>query len=174
PDGLTNTINYDATFTTQIGEVIDPYGRRTTLSYDSTGHLTNITDTTALKSAFLYDSSGNITNLHTPYGDTGFSVGQVTSGERIQRRSAEITRTDGSKELYVYRDTFGDLPNFYPETVYPSNAPMFKAGAPVNTINDAMTNRNSFYWGALQYPQISLAARTNLDNLTTNDLKYAR
>src|SRR5207247_1350264 len=109
PDGQTSSISYDATYPYQVSQVTDPYGRSGIFSYDSNGILTNITDAASIKSRFRYDGGGMITNLHTPYGDTGFQFTQqaATNGPKtVTLRSADITRPDGSKELFVYRDWF--------------------------------------------------------------------
>ena len=51
----------------QLTEIDDPYGRKTTLSYDNlSGILTNITDAAGLSSSFQYDAATTSTNVNLP------------------------------------------------------------------------------------------------------------
>ena len=51
----------------QLTEIDDPYGRKTTLTYDNlSGILTNITDAAGLSSSFQYDAATTSTNVNLP------------------------------------------------------------------------------------------------------------
>jgi RHS repeat-associated protein len=185
PDGHTNSLSYtNADFPAQITGVTDPFNRTCTLQYDSSGSLTNIIDAAGLSSGFRYDEHGWITNLTTPYGTTRFQFAE-SSFEGVQlggtniNRSVLVIQPDGGKHLFVYRDnsscldasgTTPYLPSAYSGSQVPSNTPVGVAeGCSLDNVN--MFNRNSFYWGPLQYSALST---TNMYSFTTNDYNRAR
>jgi RHS repeat-associated protein len=171
-DGRTNTISYafaSAYSTNLISQVTDPFGRTTVLAYDSDGNLTNVTDTATNSSAFAYDTHGWVTNLTTPYGATSFSITDTNTvaGYYPNGRSIQITRPDGSQELYLYLDNIPGLSSSYGAAQFPSTSPFFD-----NTLNNAWLDHfDSFHWGPRQFANLST---TNLSALTTNDLLKAR
>ncbi|HVU27304.1 MAG TPA: hypothetical protein VHG71_06155, partial [Verrucomicrobiae bacterium] len=67
-DGRTNTITYatnNAYSTNLITKVTDPFGRSTTLSYNTNGDLTNIVDVMTNSTSFNYDTNDWVTNMTT-------------------------------------------------------------------------------------------------------------
>src|SRR5207244_11998331 len=109
-DGKTNIVRYNTTFTSQISEVENPYGVKATLSYDSSGRLTNIVNVGSLASGLVYDPQGLPTNSISPYGTTRFKTTTNAfapynlGGTNQVNRSVEITYPELSKELFLYRD----------------------------------------------------------------------
>ena len=110
-DGRTSTIVYDATYTKQIREVDDPYGRKAYFGYDGSGRLNTITNVGGLNSSFSYDAQGLITNLTTAYGSTSFAAttnqfgaAEYLGGTNQVNRSLLVTLPDGNKQLFLYRD----------------------------------------------------------------------
>ena len=168
-DGRINTIYYATNNpynTNLISQVKDPFGRSCTLSYDTNGVLTNITDVGGISSSFLYDTNFNwVTNLTTPYGTTSFAITDTTGANIAPNgRSVQVTEPDGGTELYLYQDnepgiaaTYSTVPNTTPFT---------------NTLDNADLNlRDSFHWGRLQYAALST---TNISAFTSNDFLKAR
>lgn len=162
-DGRTNSVYYVNSHpysTNLIDHVVDPFGRTTYLSYDNSGHLTNITDVAGIASAFGY-ANDLVTNLTTPYGKTIFETTTATNA-----RSVRITEPDGGHELYLYQDSTPGMPASYSSGQIPSTASF------ANTFDtSALDTRNSYYWGSRQYAALST---TNIASFTTNDFFKAR
>ena len=96
PDGLTNIVRYQSTnFPSFITEVENPYHRKATLKYDSSGNLTSIVDMISFT-----NSRGLITNMSTPYGNTAFQT-TTNSGSQAVYRSVLVTEPNGSRQLYL-------------------------------------------------------------------------
>ena len=101
PDGLTNIVRYQSTnFPSFITEVENPYHRKATLKYDSSGNLTSIVDMISFTNSFQYNSQGLITNMSTPYGNTAFQT-TTNSGSQAVYRSVLVTEPNGSRQLYL-------------------------------------------------------------------------
>ena len=65
PDLRTNFFRYTATNNTQLAEIDDPYGRKTTLAYYGDGTVSQIADAVGLTNSFTYQASqliGTVTN----------------------------------------------------------------------------------------------------------------
>jgi len=180
PDGLTNTVRYqDTNFPYYISEVENPYGRKATLKYDSTGNLTNITDMIGFTNSFQYDSQGLITNMTTPYGTTTFQATTNSSGSQIVNRSILVTEPNGSRQLYLYRVQADQLNPTNSTALIPDSYPLPDTTPFSNTLETSgLGTRDSFYWGRQQYAALSANFRTNtplsFNNLTTNDYNLAR
>ncbi|MGV9560233.1 RHS repeat-associated core domain-containing protein [Streptomyces sp. NPDC003522] len=112
----------------RVDAVTDPYGRRTELSYDSTGHVTSsidlagttharatgtvvydgpydqpgsITDTLGHTTRFTYDANGNLTKITDPEGrESAFTY---NSAGQVK------TATDAAQAVTTYTYTDGDL-----------------------------------------------------------------
>ena len=67
----------------RITSVTDPYGRVSTLTYQSNGRLASTTDTIGIQSKFIYDSSLELTTLSTPYGDTKFDTLNIGTSRQV-------------------------------------------------------------------------------------------
>ena len=145
-DGRTNLIYYVAAnsySTNLIGQVVDPFGRTNFLAYDSSGHLTNITDVAGNSTALYYDTNDWATNMITPYGTNSFAITD-TGGANVapNGRSVLVTQPDGSHELYLYQDSAAGVTNAYPTNQVPGTSPY------TNTFDNSDLNlRNSFHWG---------------------------
>ena len=177
--GLTNSFTYATNHpysSNLIAGVTDPYGRSASLAYDSSGHLTNITDALGLASSFAYDSQGWMTNLTTPYGTTSFALASYwAGGESPLSREATVTHPDGAKELYLYRDDWTGLVDIMTND-FPSSTTM-----PTDAYNSLLEQspswrsyRNSAYWNRYQYQYLSSATQTNVANVTSNEVRFAR
>jgi len=173
-DGRATTITYwtnaNSFSANLIGRVTDPFGRTTTLSYDSSGRLTNIADVADLSSGFVYDAKELITNTVTPYGATSFKLVDVTTNVP-NGRAIEVTLPNNSKELYLYKDNAPGIPASFSTNQIPRSSPY------TNTFeNSSLDTHNTFHWGRLQYGLLSTnyTATGDINNLTTNDFLLAR
>jgi len=185
-EGRTNLITYGTgSLSARITRVTDPYGRSVTFGYDGSARLTSITNATGLVDTFSYDAAGFITNMVTVYGTNSFkattnSYGGVNLGGTNQvNRSIAVTKPDGSKELFIYRDQSTKLNpsssvNLIP-TSYSTNEVPNTAGLANTFDNSYQDARNTFHWNALQYSLLSAGFKSNpvFDNLTTNDYNLA-
>src|SRR5262249_45115729 len=114
---------------------------------------------------FAYDLVARtwITNMVTPYGSTGFRFGgadagrsTVETGLNQVNRFVEVTLPSGGKELHLYRKDCSGFISL-PYSPVPKPAPLS------DTLDNVdQQNRNSFYWGALQYPHLSTTDPTSL------------
>jgi RHS repeat-associated protein len=171
-DGRTNTVTYgDPGHQYLITSVTDPFGRSVTLSYNSGGLLTNITDVAQLTNGFTYTSTNVwMTKMITPYGTNAFRFTGFTTSTNLDGRSVEITEPDGSKQLYVYRNGLtSSFPNAYTNQV--PNTTNANFSLTNNFDNTAMYDRNSFHWGREQYEFLSTNYLNsgNISNLTSSD-----
>lgn len=164
-DGRATTINYTISnpySTNLIQQVTDPFGRSVTLLYDGFGRLTNITDVAGLTSSFRYDTNNWITNLTTPYGTTSFAITDSGGNLAPDGRSILVTEPNGSHELYLYSASNAVPSSYTPPTTTPF----------ANTFDATqLEDRNSFYWGRLQYGNLST---TNPALFTTADFFKGR
>jgi YD repeat-containing protein len=160
-----------------IARVVDPFGRQTTLEYDSLGHVTNVVDVGGLTNVFKYDSAGWMTNLITPYGTNVFELSGNTNywgtnapdGEI--NRYARITEPNGtSKHLYVYRDLSSWLPSILwedgPIDLPELTTSLWDFSYPLY--------RNSFYWNHRQYAAISEDGKADFSQMLNSDYGLAR
>jgi len=166
-DGLTNTISYvtsNAYSTNLISQITDPFGRTNTLSYDNSGHLTNITDVVGISSSITYVGDLPIA-LTTPYGTNRFSFTDEDSSSSPSGRSVLITEPDGSRQLYLYKDNATNVPSSY--STLPSVSPFQHDFGNY----DSMALRNTFHWGPRQYSALST---NNVAFFSGNDFLKAR
>jgi RHS repeat-associated protein len=179
PDGLTNIVRYqDSNFPYYISEVENPYGRKATLKYDSSGNLTNIVDMINFTNSFQYNSQGLITNMTTPYGATTFQT-TTNSTSEAPNRSVLVTEPNGAHQLYLYRAAADQLNPTNNTPLIPDSYPLPDTTPFSNTFETSgLGTRDSFYWGRQQYAALSASFRTNtplnFNNLTTNDYNLAR
>lgn len=133
--GQATTLSYShATDSLKITRVTDPFGRFAEFQYDSSGRLTNITDVIGIKSRFIYEGAGDfIQALVTPYGTTSF-----TRGSSGSTRWLETLHPDGSKE----RVEFNQGSNLG----VPFSEPVSQVPQGINTFNQWLYARNTFYW----------------------------
>lgn len=165
-DGRTNFIYYatnSAYSTNLISQVVDPYGRTTSLAYDDYGHLTNIIDVEGISSSFTYDENDLVTSLTTPYGTTGFNI--VDPADTSSGRSVLVIQPDGGHQLYLYEDSPPGFLNSYPAGQIPNTSPF------ANTLDTDLNHHDSFYWGPRQYAALST---TNISAFTANDFLKAQ
>jgi RHS repeat-associated protein len=164
-DGRTNLISYNSTnpySTNLISQVVDPFGRSASLTYDVNGRLTGITDAQGLSSSVAYGTSDTVASITTPYGTTSFSVNDPPSPDG---RSVLVTQPDGGHQLYLYKENAAGVPWTY-TTGVPGTLPFS------NTLeNTEMTLRNTFHWGPKQYTALST---TNIASFSANDFAKAR
>jgi RHS repeat-associated protein len=142
--GRSTTFQYGLTgFPLLITKIIDPFGRFSKLTYDTSGRLSSITDPIGITSMFTYGSATEtnfITQLTTPYGTSKFSDtlnpnDPVTTG--LVERSLALTDPLGYVDfLYVYLNpSVTGTP--YSEGVAPTG---------MNLFNQYLYFRNTYYW----------------------------
>ncbi len=129
----------------QVQTVTDPFHRSCTLSYNSSGELSQITDMDNMSSSFTYsvDGSNFISSMTTPYGTSKFAWDQgQASGERW------LTLTDplGNTERVEFYDDAGNNAG----TSYPAVGP---APTGMTTFTAFDEFRNTFYWDKRAYSQ---------------------
>lgn len=125
-DGRTTTISYATTNAYShnlISQVTDPFGRKTFLSYNPNGDLTNITDVASNSTAISYDANDWATNMVTPYGTTAFTLTDSGANPPPNGRSVLITKPDGSHEYYLYNDNAPGIASAYPTNQVPIGLP---------------------------------------------------
>ncbi len=154
-DGRTCTLTYTSSgpVSNLIASVTDPSTTRTAhFYYDSSGRLTNIVDMIGMSTTFQYDSTNRITSMTTPYGTTGFQYlsGISTNYSNSLRRSVLVTEPSGDHQLYSYCD-------YGPNGV---------------ASGDFAYYRNSYHWNRAQYAAIPPADRANV--LDMPDADYLR
>ena len=168
-DGRTNTISYTSNSysTNLISQITDPFGRSTSLAYDSNGHLTNITDVAGLSTSMAYDTNDWVTNMVTPYGTNSFKIADTVAGSFPPNgRSVLVTGPDGSKQLFLYTNSAPGIASSYSTNQIPVTSPF------ANTFDtNSLDQRNTFHWGPRQYAALST---TNISSFTTNDFRKAR
>ena len=72
-DGKTNKYGYFSNNPGVLQQILTPYNQTATFAYNSSGNLTNITDSVTNSSGISWDSNGRVSALNTPYGKTGFN-----------------------------------------------------------------------------------------------------
>lgn len=185
PDGRTNILSYN-TSSSLLLSVTNAYGLSAHFKYDGSGNLTNIVDAQGLSSGISYDTNGYPTKLITPYGTTQFSIVQnLVSGQgnfgghNLIDRAVQVTDPVGATSLYLYRydcssDTALNMATSFSSGDVPTGTPFgtldYGNGSSTNSLA-AVCFRNSFYWGARQYPTLST---TNINNFTANDYILGR
>ena len=181
-DGKTNTLSYtNLSYPSLITGVTDPFGRTTTLRYNSSGVLTNIVDPIGINSSFVYDDRLWVTNLVTPYGTTRFEYtsnswqGVMLGGTNVNR-AVKVTDAEGGTYLWMYRDRSDVLSESDATPLLPGNyTDDFPGGIgevlPAPLYNSFMHYRNSFHWGPRQYANLST---TNMYNFSVADYRKAR
>ncbi len=190
PDGRTNIFQYTSGTAFQLSAIDDPYGRNTTLRYNASGLLTNITDAAGISNAFQYqagvlvtnpvyclDSSNNIypcgseivsaasagwmTSLTTPYGTTAFSY--------YQTHDSSVTDGYIQRALFVAEPASAHQLFLYQHTntfvSSTANSPTvpgqsFDDGANGVAGHNALTYRNTFHWGRKQFADLSSTAQS--------------
>lgn len=169
-DGLTNTIFYvtDNPYSTNlIAQVVDPFGRTTSLLYNTNGFLTNITDVVGIASSFAYNTNNWITNLTTPYGATTFAFTDTRSTNIAPNgRSVLVTEPDGSKQLFLYTNGASGVASSYSGGEIPVTSP-FSETFETNNLH----LRNSFHWNRQQYADLST---TTISAFTSSDFSKAQ
>ncbi|MBL9168586.1 MAG: RHS repeat-associated core domain-containing protein [Verrucomicrobiales bacterium] len=151
-----------------ISKVIAPHGLSSTMKYNSTGQLTNLTDVVGLSSSMQY-SAGNLTSLITPYGTntfTYFSTPNVMNAVKVTEQALRYhfflyyQQVDGSKVPTSYA-------SYVPST---TNAPYFSIPNTFDT--EDSHKRNSFYWNPRNYEDLSSTVKTALNggSFTVTDL----
>ncbi len=168
-NGGTNLIYYtnNSHGANLISQVVDAFGRTNTLSYDTNGDLTNITDVGGISSSFAYDTNDWITNMTTPYGTTTFAITDTPATNIAPNgRSILVTDPDGSQQLFLNKDSAPGVAASYANNQVPITNPF------TNTFDNSDLNlRNTFWWGSRQYAALST---TNVAAFNTNDFLKAR
>ncbi|GHT92823.1 hypothetical protein FACS1894116_03670 [Betaproteobacteria bacterium] len=140
--GGVTTLEYTHADPLKITGIVDPFGRKATITYDSLGRLSFITDVIGIVSQVTYRDTGTfIERLDTPYGATLFDY-----GESDTTRWLEITDAQGKKERIEFRHNAPDIAYSDPDEQVPADIWPF---------NSNLNNRNTFYWDASaqsQYP----------------------
>jgi RHS repeat-associated protein len=152
--GKVTTLAYaDSTDVYKITRVTDPAGRFATFTYQYTNYagipcdsqkqtgckadkLASITDPVGIVSSFRYNYGSDFMNaLTTPYGTTTFDFGESYNDTTGPRRWLNATDPLGHRERLDY------LHNAY-------GIAGFEAAVPqgMNTVNNFLSFRNSFYW----------------------------
>jgi YD repeat-containing protein len=109
-NGNTITLVRDAARPIRINEVLDPVGRKLTLSYDSTNRITSITDPIGRTVTYIYNSQNTLATVTDPEGgvtrydyDSDNNVIRITDprgvgrpcGEHLPRRKGDCTEAGG-------------------------------------------------------------------------------
>ena len=167
PDYKVLTINYyDSDGTNQcwqVKEVLDPYNKRATFSYETNSpyRLNRIVNAGGITNTFRYDAQGLITNAITVYGTNFFKATTNAfapfnlGGTNQVNRSLEVTEPNGDKHLFIYRDQSTKLNPSSGTDLLPYSYPA--GGVPVteplsNTFDNAWIDaRNTFSWNAQRY-----------------------
>jgi len=89
----------------RLRSVLDPFGRRTTLSYDGAGYLSRVTDAAGRESQFTVDAQGQLTQYVTPE----LCVHELSYDE--QGRLAAYADPEGNRFSYTY-DAVGRLESY--------------------------------------------------------------
>lgn len=132
--GQVTTLSYElASDPLKVTKVTDPFGRQAVLEYNQAGQLWKITDSIGLISQFTYQTGDFISKLSTAYGDTTFAMGESGASYRW----LEITDPLGAKERIEYNNNVSVIPFSEPAGVVPSS---------VDTFNQYINYRNTFYW----------------------------
>jgi len=137
--GQVTIISYEhPTDTFKITKVTDPFGRFASFEYDTSDRLIKITDVIGITSQFTYDEGDFITSLTTPYGVTSF-----TKSESGTTRSLETVYPDGNKDRveFIQSTTLG----------IPGSDPLHSVPAGMETKNEFLFFRNTFYWDRNAY-----------------------
>jgi RHS repeat-associated protein len=173
-DGTTFQLYYnDSNDATLVTAVTNSFGTSVTLAHGETGpagtsstidELTSITDAAGITSHiwYAYQYAFPLTQLVTPYGTTAFEF-DINGNLGVFDRLLRITRPDSTQEFYGMINTYSgtDWPDFAASQI-PTNTP-------VNTLDTTgRSERNTFYWNASQYAQVSSTAVTNF---TWNEFK---
>ncbi len=163
--GLTTTFSYQLSgYPLVITKVTDPFGRDSTLTYDSNAKLLSISDPIGITSTVAYDGSGLVNQLTTPYGVSSYSYGQNTGD---LQRWLNITDPLGKVErIEHYRDRLLSMSDTEPTNEVP---------ATMATQNDHMQVRNTFIWdrhvadlhGTTDYTKATLLHWTTDSTFTT-------
>jgi RHS repeat-associated protein len=191
PDCRTNLFQYTATNNFQLAEIDDPYGRKTSLRYDGSGFMTNITDAVGMTNSFKYQStlitnpiygftssntmilvgsnvvgssSGWLSSLTTPYGTTSFRYYEALDSsvtDGVQQRAVSVSEPTGASQLYYYLHNGSLL----------SSSETGPTGIPGQTNFDSSSGtgnhsglnyRNSIRWGRRQFANLSAGVQANL------------
>jgi len=170
-DGRTTLIYYNSTnaySTNLISSVVDAFGRSNSLAYDSSGHLTGITDVGGISATFAYDGNDWVKSMVTPYGTNTFQITDSTTGttNAPNGRSVRVIQPDGGVQLYLCTNGAPGVASSYASGQIPSTSPLAN-----NFDNVNMDIRNTFHWGPLQYASLTT---TNIGSLTNSDFLLAR
>jgi RHS repeat-associated protein len=140
--GGVTTLEYTHADPLKITAIVDPFGRKATITYDSLGRLASITDVIGIVSQVTYRNTGTfIERLDTPYGATLFNY-----GESGTTRWLEITDAQGKKERIEFRHNAPGFANSEPAAQVPTGVWPF---------NSYIHSRNTFYWDASALSQYS-------------------
>jgi YD repeat-containing protein len=185
PDLRTNTFHYTANNNNKISEIDDPYGRKTTLGYNSDGTLHQIVDAASLTTSFQYPpsqvtatvyyvsqtndvaedvvyttepSSGWISQMTTPYGTNQFlyyEVDDSTVTDGVQQRAVYASEPQGAGQLYYYLHKNSNLPNTDTAPVVPGITNFDDGNAGGISGHNALYYRNTFHWGRRQFDALA-------------------
>jgi len=130
-----------------------------------------------------YSSAGWITSLTTPYGTTAFTYYEVDDGDvtdGVQQRAIYISEPEGAQQLYYYLHTNSAVS----ATNISPNVPgqSFDNGSSGSSGHQALSYRNTYYWGRRQFAALSYSFTNALSyslsmglaNLTGADYNKAR
>lgn len=171
--------------------------------------LSNVTDVVGMTSGFGYNYLATspfayndvLTNLTTPYGTTTFGEQAISDGATVLVHSLVVNEPENAHQMYLYIEApstnFGSLYGTPPKTYTDTgnvitNRPTEydQSGSPFDTLdnadwntptnNDGMQNANTYYWGRMQFANLSAgflatgATNWDLTQLTTNDYVKAQ
>jgi len=116
PDGRTNTFLYNIDLSGsiiskfwQVAEIDDPYGRKATFGYSTSGALANMIDAAGMSNSvgYQYVDSTNfwVSSLTTPYGNTIFSYANIsdpTVTNGFSQRAISVSEPEGAHQLFLY------------------------------------------------------------------------
>lgn len=178
-DNKATTLQYvrAGNYSNVISQVTGPYGNVCSMSYDSSGRLTNIVDVAGLSSSMQYDAS-NLTALVTPYGTNKFTYFSVSG----LMTAVKVTEQELRNHLFLYYDSVdggkvpSDCSSYLPST---TNSTYYALTNTFDSQNGHL--RNSFQWEPRAYELLSDNVRTNLalgsfnvSNLTSSDYLKSR
>jgi RHS repeat-associated protein len=99
PNGNRITANYTGN---KLTSLVQSNGERLTLSYNSQGDISQITDSTGKTTSYRYDASGqHLLSVTTPQGTTSYTY-DTTSGGAKQNTLLSITNPDNTHTYFTY------------------------------------------------------------------------
>jgi YD repeat-containing protein len=142
----------------RLSSVLDPFGRRTTLSYDGAGYLSRVTDAAGRESQFTVDAQGRLTQYVTPelcvHGLEYNAQGRL--GAYVDPEGSRFSYTyDVPGRLQSYENPLGARTTYayvsgtqteIQDALGRRTTLTFSAGGQLLSAEDALGRRTSYSW----------------------------